>query len=164
MLEVSFYVLPAVTGLISRSDVSYEQENPQVESGSAPGGREILACKLAEKAFRQGLYCVIYTMSEVQSRSIDDLLWTFRNTSFVPHQIVTGNILPSVPQVLICCQFLPDQEKLIVINLSDECPCNLERCERVLEILDDQEGSKQAGRKRYRHYQQLGANLTTHKL
>lgn len=142
MLEVSFYIL-----------------SPTYESG-----RDVVACKLAEKAYRQGIFSILYTESENQSRFLDDLLWTFRNTSFVPHQILTVPKPPENPQILICNLFLPGRENLTVINLASAIPNELENCQRILEIIAPDEPAKQAGRQRYRQYQQIGANLVTHPL
>jgi len=36
--------------------------------------------------------------------------------------------------------------------------------EKILEILDNDDTSKQLGRQRYRFYQQSGFDITTHKL
>ncbi len=156
MLEVSFYIL---------SPGAYSESLPgQFGNASQQQSLNLIACKLAEKAFHKGIYCVIYTHSEAHSRIIDDLLWTFRNTSFIPHQILMTEQPISIPQVLICNGFLPQAENLTVINLTNTCPNNLERCTRILEIVDNNETTKQAGRQRYRHYQNLGANLVTHKL
>ena len=142
MLEVSFYIL-----------------SPTYESG-----RDVVACKLAEKAYRQGIYSIIHTASESHSRTLDDLLWTFRNTSFVPHQILTDSKPPENPQILICSLFLPTLENLTVINLAPDIPKELGNCQRILEIIAPDDQAKQSGRQRYRQYQQTGVNLVTHNL
>lgn len=163
MLEVNFYVLPPAFGAGSpggRTGIAPGHSS----TSSIPGGRDLFACKLAEKAYRQGIYSIIYTASEAHSRIIDDLLWTFRNTSFVPHQITNRQNSPCLQQIFICTDFMPDKENLTVINLTDFCPKNPDRCERIFEIVADDESSKQAGRQRYRQYRQLGAKLTTHNL
>ena len=65
MPEASFYILPSQ----SLSD------------------RFLFACKLIEKAYRCGQYCYVVTDSLQQSQQLDNLLWTFRKNSFIPHQI-----------------------------------------------------------------------------
>ena len=142
MLEVSFYIL----------------------SEAYATGQDVFACKLAEKGFRLGTCSVIYTESEAHSKSMDDLLWTFRNTSFVPHQIYNGQSPVNDRQIFICTGFLPALESMTVINLAPLCPKEFERCARILEIVGSDDNAKQAGRQRYRHYQQAGAKLVTHNL
>jgi len=137
MAEISFYILPTQS---------------QTE-------RLLFACKLIEKAYRSGCFCYVLTDTAGQSQQIDNLLWTFRAGSFIPHQLYTGDI-PATEQVLIGSLPAPAQWQKTVINLSSQCA----NAERVLEILDNSEATKAVGRERYRHYKEAGHNLTTHKM
>ncbi len=137
MAEITFYVLSSQS----------QQE------------RNLFACKLIEKAYRSGCFCYVLTDSDGQSHQLDNLLWTFRAGSFIPHQLYTGE-LPALEQVLIGSLPAPAQWQKTVINLSSHAAS----AERVLEILDNSEATKALGRKRYREYQQAGHNLTTHKM
>lgn len=158
MAEVSFYILPT--------------ESLQ--------DRYLFACKLIEKVYRSGSFCYVLTDSAEQSRIIDDLLWTFRAGSFIPHQIYTGEP-PDVAQhglyaanqpgtgeaitkvVLIGSLSAPENWQKILFNLSSHYPEPGPQTERILEILDNRETTKEAGRNRYRRYQQSGMKITTHK-
>lgn len=137
MADISFYILPTQS----------QQE------------RYLFACKLIEKAYRSGCFCYVLTDSAGQSQQLDNLLWTFRAGSFIPHQLYTGDI-PATEQVLIGSLPAPAQWQKTVINLSSQCA----NAERVLEILDNSEATKAVGRERYRHYKEAGHNLTTHKM
>lgn len=148
MAEVSFYILPS--------------ESLQ--------DRYQFACKLIEKAYRSGSVCYVLTDSIEQSRHLDDILWTFRPGSFIPHQLYTGEI-PSIPNVKGKCNVIligslnvPENWQKTVINLSSHCPEEFDKIERILEILDNSEATKELGRNRYRQYQQSGVNITTHKI
>lgn len=142
MPEISFYVLPTGSS----------QERYQ------------FACKLIEKAYRSGAFPYVLTDSLQQSQLIDDLLWTFRSGSFVPHQVYSGE-QPAIPYtVLIGSSKPPENWQNTVVNLSSQCPQDFQRAERVLEILDNSEETKASGRDRYRQYQQAGIEITTHKL
>lgn len=142
MAEVSFYVLASQS----------QQE------------RQEFACKLIEKIYRSGQNCYVLTDSAEQAASIDKALWTFRAGSFIPHQIYTG-IVPELKQtILIGGNDIPESRQNVIINLSENVPAITGHTERILEILDNSEACKQAGRQRYRHYQQLGLNITTHKM
>jgi DNA polymerase-3 subunit chi len=142
MAEVSFYILPS--------------ESLQE--------RYLFACKLIEKAYRSGQFCYVHTESVEQSRIIDDQLWTFRAGSFIPHQIYTGD-LPDIEKVILIGSLeAPENWKKTVINLSSHCPEELDKIERILEILDNSEATKELGRNRYRQYQQSGININTHKM
>ncbi len=143
--------------------------------------RYLFACKLIEKAYRSGHYCYVLTDNAEQSQKIDDLLWTFRAGSFIPHQIFTGE-LPGIAKdgvyaassqgasaagdkiILIGSLPPPANWQQTVVNLSSACPQASAQAARILEILDNSEASKAAGRQRYRQYQQSGMAITTHKI
>ena len=141
MAEVSFYILPS--------------ESLQ--------DRYLFACKLIEKAYRSGSFCYVLTDSAEQSRIIDDLLWTFRAGSFIPHQIYTGEPPDIEKVILIGSLNAPEHWQKILFNLSSRYPDVGPQTERILEILDNSETTKEAGRNRYRQYQQSGMTVTTHK-
>lgn len=141
MAEVSFYILPTE---------SLED-------------RYLFACKLIEKAYRSGSFCYVLTDDAKQSRIIDDLLWTFRAGSFIPHQIYTGE-LPDIEKVILIGSLAaPVHWQKTLFNLSSNFPELGSQTGRILEILDNSETTKEAGRNRYRQYQQSGMKITTHK-
>jgi DNA polymerase III subunit chi len=137
MADISFYILPTQS----------QQE------------RTLFACKLIEKVYRSGCFCYVLTDSAEQSQCLDNLLWTFRAGSFIPHQLYTGDA-PAIEQVLIGSLPAPADWQNTVINLSSHCT----DAQRVLEILDNSEATKSVGRERYRQYKQAGHELTTHKM
>jgi DNA polymerase-3 subunit chi len=139
--EVSFYILPTE---------SLED-------------RYLFACKLIEKAYRSGSFCYVLTDDAEQSRIIDDLLWTFRAGSFIPHQIYTGEPPGLEKVILIGSLAAPEHWQKTIFNLSSRYPNLGPQTERILEILDNSETTKEAGRNRYRQYQQSGMTVTTHK-
>lgn len=142
MVEASFYILPT--------------ESLQ--------DRYLFACKLIEKAYRSGSFCYVLTDSDEQSRKLDDLLWTFRAGSFIPHQLYTGEP-PELEQVILIGSLpAPENRQKTLFNMSSRYPDLGAQTERVLEILDNSEATKEAGRARYRQYQQAGIEIITHKM
>jgi DNA polymerase-3 subunit chi len=126
--------------------------------------REAFACKLIEKIYRSEQNCYVLTDSLEQASSMDKQLWTFRAGSFIPHQIYKG-LLPDLNQtILIGGSDIPESRQNIIINLSSIFPALGAETKRIVEILDASEASKQAGRQRYRHYQELGLEIETHKM
>jgi DNA polymerase-3 subunit chi len=141
MAEVSFYILPS--------------ESTQE--------RYLFACKLIEKVYRSGCFCYVLTDSIEQSRQLDDLLWTFRPGSFIPHQIYTGEP-PGIEKVILIGSLdAREHWQKILFNLSSRHPDIGPQTERILEILDNSETTKAAGRQRYRQYQKSGIKIITHK-
>ncbi len=47
--------------------------------------RERWACRLAAKAWKQGHRVHVHTIDETGMARMDELLWTFRDISFLPH-------------------------------------------------------------------------------
>ncbi|NOR80494.1 MAG: DNA polymerase III subunit chi [Methyloprofundus sp.] len=138
--------------------------NFYILSSQSEQGRQVFACKLAEKAFRLGLKTYILTNSLHQAQQMDKLLWTFRANSFVPHEIFQDNLPSTANAVIIGTHQPPAPWRHTLINLSTDCPVQVEQLEQIFELLDNDETQKQTGRLRYRHYQTLGITPNTHKM
>ena len=123
--------------------------------------RQVYACRLAEKAYRQGQHVYIYTSGEQHSAQLSELLWSFRPDSFVPHDIQQANVQASSPVLIAHDELSPPRLMDFLINLSDEQPLFFSQFERVAEIIDNNEPIKQAGRQRYQFYKQRGYELDT---
>ncbi len=138
--------------------------NFYILSSHTEQGRQLFACKLAEKAFRLGYKAYILTDSMQQAQQLDTLLWTFRAHSFVPHALYQDH-LPALANAVICgTQQAPAAWQHTLINLSTYCPESLTAFTQIFELLDNDETQKVAGRKRYRHYQEQGIVPNTHKM
>ena len=141
MPRVDFYILP----------------------GRQTGSRLVLACRLAEKAYGLGHTVYIHTASPEQAQQLDELLWTFRQGSFVPHGLYP-DADQDIPPVLIGWEPEPLVNATLLINLSDEAPAFLERFERVAELVDQDEKTLNLSRDKFRHYRAQGYELHSHKL
>lgn len=133
-------------------------------SASGEHARQLFACRLAEKAYKLKNRVNICVPSQDAARVMDDLLWTFRDISFVPHEIVTpADGQPDAP-VTIACGGLPGNEYELLINLCDASPENFGSFPRVAEIVSSDEESKSRGRQRFVDYRSQGHTLDTHNL
>lgn len=128
----------------------------------APQRRDLTACRLAEKAFHEGLHVYLNAATPEHARELDELLWSFRDRSFVPHALVEDEDEDST--VLIGCGGEPRGAHDVLINLADGVPDCFSRFERVLEIVAGDGNARRAGRERYRFYRDRGYTLETHKL
>ncbi|HPE73297.1 MAG TPA: DNA polymerase III subunit chi [Candidatus Competibacter sp.] len=141
MPRIDFYVLPD------------QKEN----------GRALLACRLADKAYGLGHTVYLFTASEARAAALDDLLWTFRQDSFVPHErypLVGEEGSP----VLVGTAAPATVEAQVLINLADALPEGFERYERVVELVDQHPEVLAQSRERFRQYREQGCLLETHKL
>lgn len=129
-------------------------------------GRELFACRLAEKAYTTGLQTYIHTAGQPQSSVLDRLLWTFRQHSFVPHAVENNNPDPEVPVLIGHTRTFDDTrhtpQRTMLINMAEDIPVFFSSFERVAEIVDPQPEHKAQGRARYRFYRERGYTLENH--
>ncbi len=142
MAKVDFYVLP----------------------GSGEIARQQFACRLAEKAYRLDNSVHIHVADRDNLQKLDDLLWTFRDGSFVPHEILgTASSDPTSP-VTIGCDDSPRDNCDLLINLGESIPASVASFPRVAEVVTSDEDSKTLSRQRFVDYRDQGHTLDTHKL
>jgi DNA polymerase III subunit chi len=98
--------------------------------------RELLACKLCEKALSLGQRIHIHTENEADLHQLDQTLWNFRSDSFVPHAIL-GTELKS--PVSIACGELPSEPIDLFINLGLTAPEGCQSASRCIEIVTQSE-------------------------
>jgi DNA polymerase-3 subunit chi len=121
------------------------------------------ACRLTEKAYHLQHRVHLHTESAAAAAALDELLWTFRQGSFVPHEIaLTGSAAVS-PVTIGYGAATPPAGDLLV-NLSQQLPEFVDRFTRIAEIVDGAEISRQLGRARFREYRQQGRELSTHNI
>lgn len=123
------------------------------------------ACRLAEKAWQKGHRVFIHTDSHDTARSLDDMLWTYRQDSFVPHALF-GDRLTAAPEavepVLVGDGSAEPADIDVLINLSGTVPPFVDKSARVAEIVAGGEAARRAGRERYRDYRNRGFPIQQH--
>ena len=119
------------------------------------------ACRLAEKAYRLENTVHIVAGSRADAERLDELLWTFRDGSFVPHHIVSAKGDPDSP-ISIGCDTDAVEPRDLLINLCDEVPPAAESFPRVAELVTSDQDCKQRSRKRYALYRDKGHEINTH--
>ena len=117
-----------------------------------PRSRLATACRLAEKAFDQGLRVTVRTASPAEAVELDDLLWTFSDGSFVPHAV-----WPADPA-------LAGTHRDVLINLAAEPPADALGFGRICEIVGADEAAKRQARVRWRGYRDAGLTPESHNL
>lgn len=125
--------------------------------------RYYLSCRITEKAWHQKHRIMIQTNSGQDARHMSQLLWTFRDQSFIPHALLPEADLKTTP-VIIGWDGDAAEECDVLINLATEIPPFFSRFERLVEIVDKDPAQKHVSRDHYRYYQERGYPLTNHKL
>ncbi|HEU4603057.1 MAG TPA: DNA polymerase III subunit chi [Steroidobacteraceae bacterium] len=122
------------------------------------------ACRLIEKATDLDHRVYVQTNSVDLSRRIDDLLWTYSDRTFLPHDVWNGETPDALSKVLIGEQDAPDSHRQLLVNLADQAPANLDSYTRIIEIVDADPERKRLSRERYKLYREKGCALETHNL
>jgi DNA polymerase-3 subunit chi len=120
------------------------------------------ACSLANKAFKQGHRLHILATDRDQALTLDELLWTFHDISFLPHALL-GEEDEGVP-VTIGWPGHAQAGGDVLINLTPEPPQQAGAFERVAEVVADDDDQRRRARERYRHYREQGFELHSHDL
>ena len=148
-----------------------------VLKGAAAKQRRAFACRLTEKAYLRDLSIVIANDTLDDARSLDELLWTFSERSFVPHEVCQDehSMDPATRVHLLALRSsssgsssgstswpMPGAD--LLVNLTDRLPEGWERFARIAEIIDGDEERRRLGRERFKTYRELKVVLETHQL
>jgi len=126
-------------------------------------GRERFACRLVEKAYQQGRRVYVNTMGETQARRMDELLWTFRAGSFIPHTCIEVEDDPE-SRVHIGFGTDPLQHDDVLVNLAEDVPLFFSRFRRVAEVVDPDPKVRETARERFRFFRDRGYDLKSHNI
>jgi DNA polymerase-3 subunit chi len=136
-----------------------------VLKSTAAQQRWAFACRLTEKAYLKDLKIVIVNDTLADAKALDELLWTFNERSFIPHQICLDDksVDPATPvHLTVESAALPAAD--LLVNLAHRFPAQLERYARIAEIIDADEERRRLGRERFKAYRDLKFTLETHQI
>ena len=129
------------------------------------------ACQLAEKAFLAGERVLVWLQDAPALAAFDDLLWTFGDRAFVPHEPLAADPAAcEAPVQLFAGAGLPAPALALagsfstLLALRDEPSAEALSFSRVIEVIDGEAGCRTAGRARFRYYREHGATPTHHEL
>ncbi len=138
--------------------------NFYILSASGEIARQQFACRLAEKAYKLDNKVHIHVSAPESASRLDDLLWTYRDGSFVPHELIANASGPPESPVTIGCDQFPPGEFDLLINLGDIIPDEADAFPRVAEVVTSDEECKSLSRQRFVDYRERGHTLDTHNL
>ncbi len=123
------------------------------------------ACRLTEKAYLRDLRVVIVSDTPADARALDDLLWTFNERSFVPHEVcLDERPVDPATKVHIAVDPAGAPPADLLVNLTARLPAHWERYPRIAEVIDADEERRRLGRERFKSYRDLKVALETHQL
>lgn len=107
----------------------------------------LFICRLIDKAYQKKHQVYVYLTDKNLCKQLNDLLWTFQDSSFIPHQEYAADSAtsqcdtPNVPVLLSCLQ-PPGNYNDILVNLSDNIPIFYQKFARAIEIVPVDEEKK----------------------
>lgn len=121
------------------------------------------ACRLAAKAFGQGLRVMVFCPDTQTAQRFDRLLWAVPATGFVPH-CFPGDALAPVTPVIIDHDASDTPHDQVLLNLRDEWSPLFSRFQRLIEIVSRDERDRASARERFKFYRDRGYEIRTHDL
>jgi DNA polymerase-3 subunit chi len=155
----------------SDANAALEAHEPQglrvdfyiLEESSATA-RLKLACRLAEKAYLAAQTALVWHTDTEELKAFDELLWTFMDGSFVPHEMLTAKASSDDSPVLLSAGMAPPADFDLIINLAPDIPGCLSKTRRIAEIIDGDDARRRAGRARFKAYRDLGIQPASHNI
>jgi DNA polymerase-3 subunit chi len=128
-----------------------------------PDAKWLVACRLLEKAYIKGHRVFVYCDNNHDAEHLDELLWTFRDDSFIPHNLQGEGPEPP-PPVQIGFDKEPRGFNDILLNLSNTIPSFYVKFKRIMELVTNNENEKELSRLHYKEYRAKGCMLHTHNI
>jgi DNA polymerase-3 subunit chi len=103
---------------------------------------------------------LIYVPGSALLEQLDQLLWTFSSTSFIPHcNSLDDAKLVSATPVILSEQIQVNSPFDVLINLHHQSPHLFDQFDRLIEIAGTSHEDKLAARERYRFYKNAGYEI-----
>jgi DNA polymerase III subunit chi len=136
-----------------------------VLSEGAPDAIWRCACRIIEKAFDLDHRVYVRVANASEAQRLDDLLWTFSDRAFIPHQVLhSEESAHDVVKVLIGESPAPANHRDVLVNISGQFPEEITAFTRIAEIVDTDPERKRLSRELYKQYREAGCALDTHNL
>ncbi len=138
-----------------------------VLASADPAARLRFACRLVEKAWLREHRVRVQLDPGGDGAAFDDLLWTFADRSFVPHERLAADGGPpgqAAPVVIADGDDKGPTDRDMLVNLAASVPAGYQGYARVAEIVDADDQRRKSGRERFRFYREQGIEPQTHEM
>jgi DNA polymerase-3 subunit chi len=133
-----------------------------------PAARLRFACRLVEKAWLLRHRVRVQFDPGAELAAFDQMLWTFSDRSFIPHQRLGADEsapAPAPAPVVLADTADPDPgDGDLVVNLSAAIPAGFDRFRRIAEVIDADAARRRSGRDRFRRYRESDIQPETHEM
>ena len=138
-----------------------------VLASADPAARLRFACRLVEKAWLREHRVRVQLDPGGDGAAFDDLLWTFADRSFVPHErLAASGGLPgeAAPVVIAEGDNMGAGDRDMLVNLAGSVPAGYLGYARIAEVVDADDQRRKSGRDRFRFYREQGIEPQTHEM
>ncbi|MDW7709982.1 MAG: DNA polymerase III subunit chi [Deferrisomatales bacterium] len=124
---------------------------------------ELALCRQVEAAYEAGERVCVQAGSEAEARRLDELLWTFRDEAFVPHDLCRGELRATTPVAVGWRPGNPNDATCLVLA-RDAAPQEAVGFDRVVDFAPvDMPDLVALTRRRYRAFRDAGFAVAFHK-
>ena len=117
-----------------------------------------IACRLCRKILRHPAKIWLYSSNLELQKQLDELLWSFDSTSFIPHGI------QQTDAAVCISENKPVDTNWIIFNFDEDAFDPPSEETQIIEIVENNESAKIIGRKKFLSYRQFGIEPQTYKL
>lgn len=130
------------------------------------------ACRLTRKIWSatqegQPVRNIVIVGDKADLKKLDDLLWTFSHTDFLPHCYIDDEGAAETPIVLTdsfdspALELVPHADVMVHpgMHMPQDVPALVARFPRIVEVVTVNEAERLAGRERFKAYRALGHEL-----
>lgn len=100
-------------------------------------------------------------MTQADAERLDELLWTYRDGSFVPHDLADND---SDAPITIGYGESKVEPRDLLITLCDDIPSFADTFPRVAELVTSDDDCRSKSRQRYAIYRDQGHKIETHNI
>jgi DNA polymerase III subunit chi len=128
-------------------------------------------CRLARKILRAGQRAVFFHEDSATMAALDQQLWTFAPTDFVPHVLVSDALAASTPLLLACGTDVTGADPSfsaslahheILVHLGNAAPPSFSSFVRLIEIVSQDPQDRAQARERVKRYKDMGYPVQMH--
>ena len=114
--------------------------------------------ELGEHITARGRKLMVFAPDEETSSKLEGLLWTYQQTSFLPHCPADHPLAEVTPLIIDWRSETPVHDD-VLLNLRQEHPPFFSRFQRLIELVGVDEADKVQARQRYRFYRDRGYEI-----
>jgi DNA polymerase III subunit chi len=120
--------------------------------------RQAFLPRLLQQALKKQAQVLVYCPDRSSAEALDEYLWLYEPSSFLPHVLADDALAERTPIVLSWPDG-PEPHYKVWLNWSDQRPSSFSRCEQLIEIAGMLDPQRQSARERFRFYKERGYEM-----